>query len=86
MKKVKEMIKKTVSILVAVCLMIGVANIPVYAGINAPSSVETTQEVLRPYSTPAQAAKKVTSTKKTAATKATTKKVTVSSAVNKLAT
>ena len=88
-----KMLKKLISILIASCLMISIANIPAYAGATAISSTKTTDAVLsKTYTTPAQAAKKVTVTKTTTTKKTTTttkkttaKKTTVSSAVKKLA-
>ena len=77
MKKVQKMFRKAVSMIIAVCLMVGIANIPVYAGISATVPVKTTNAVLgKTYYTPAQAVKKATATKKPTAKKTTAKKAT----------
>ena len=76
MNKLEKMLKKVVSMLVAVCLMVAVANIPAYAGVTAVSATKTTDAVLsKTYTTPA-AAVKATTAKKTTTTKATAKKAT----------
>ena len=62
-----KLLKKVVSMLVVVCLMMGVANIPVYA-YTAVGPVEYSQEynLQTEYVTPAQAVKKATAEKATA--------------------
>ena len=73
------MFRKAVSMIVAVCLMVGIANIPVYARVSAISTAKTTDAVLsKTYVTPLQAAKKATATAKPATTKKTTAKKTTS--------
>ena len=81
----KRIIKKAVSMIVAVCLMIGIANIPVYAGASAISAVKTTDAVLsKEYVTPSQAVKKAVKSSAKATTKPTaTKKATAKKAVKK---
>ena len=74
MKKSKKYFKKVVSILITACLVIGIANIPVYAKATAISTTKTTDAVLsKTYTTPAAAVKKATATK-TTTTKTTAKK------------
>jgi len=77
----KLLIKKAVSMSVAVCLVVAIANIPVYAKVNAISATKTTDAILsKTYVTPSQTVKEakssVKSTAKPAATKTTAKKAT----------
>ena len=77
----KTMLKKVISMLIAVCLMVGVANIPVYAAVSATAPIKTTETVLsKPYSTPAQLAKQVSATTVVNAAKTTSTKTTKSKA------
>ena len=70
----KQILKKVLSMLVAVCLVVAVANIPAYAGATAISTTKTTDAVLsKTYTTPAAAVK--TTTAKTTTTKTTAKKI-----------
>jgi len=80
----KEIIKKVVSMLVIVCLMMGVANIPVYA-YTAVGPVEYSQEynLQTEYVTPVQAVKKATA-KPTATKKSTTIKKSVTKKTSSL--
>jgi len=60
MKKETKYFKKAVSMMVAVGLIAGIANIPAYAAVSAISATKTTDAVLsQPYYTPAQLAKQV---------------------------
>ena len=72
----KKMLKKVISMLIVICLMIGIANIPVYAKVNSISATKTTTDAVlsKTYVTPSQAAKKATATTKPASTKKTTAK------------
>jgi len=73
----KTMLKKVISMLIAVCLMIGIANIPAYAAVSATAPIKTTEAVLsKPYSTPAQLAKQVAVKPKATVTKTTKTKAT----------
>ena len=64
-----EVIKKAVSTLITVCLVVGVANIPAYAGVTAISATKTTNEILsKAYTTPAQAAEKAIKSSKSSNT------------------
>ncbi|WP_413852701.1 hypothetical protein [Candidatus Ruminimicrobium bovinum] len=72
----KKMLKKVISMLIVICLMMGIANIPVYAGANTVSAAKTTDAVLsKTYVTPAQALKKTVKSSAKATAKATAKKV-----------
>jgi len=64
--------KKILSLLITINLIVGIANIPVYAGASAISATKTTDAVLlQPYYTPAQLAKQVVAKPKATATKTT---------------
>jgi len=87
MKKIrKELVNKVVSMLVVVCLMMGVANIPVYA-YTAVGPVEYSQEynLQTEYVTPAQAVKKATAEKATAKPAAKKAKATKKTSTKKAA-
>ena len=79
----KRMLKKVLSMLITICLVVGVANIPAYAGATAISATKTTDAVLsKTYTTPATAVKKTTATKTTTITKTTAKKATAAKKVS----
>ena len=89
----KGIIKKLISMLITACLMITIANIPVYAGAKAISAVKTTDAVLsqKNYYTPKQVTKKTvkksatanTSTaKKFSATKSKTSQIQIKNIAN----
>ena len=95
MKKMRKMFNKAVSMVVVVCFMIGIINIPVYAQYNVVSSIQTTDAVLaQPYYTPAQLASKVsvepvvkgTSPSKPKATKSKVTKSQVTKLASKITT
>lgn len=81
----KGLLKKAVSMLVAVCLLVGIANIPAYSAVKALNIANDTQgyNLQTEYLTPAQAAKKaLEQTKsKTKTTKAKTATTVVSATV-----
>ena len=58
MKESKNYFKQAISLLITVCLIVGIANIPAYAGATAISATKTTDAILsEPYYTPAQLTK-----------------------------
>ncbi|WP_413853080.1 hypothetical protein [Candidatus Ruminimicrobium bovinum] len=82
MKKVQKMFRKAVSMIVAVCLMVGISNIPVYAGAVAISPTKTTDAVLsQPYYTPSQIVKKASGKPKTTVTKKKAKTVSLTTQI-----
>ena len=57
MKKIKEMLKKVVSMVIVASLIVGVANMPVYAKVTSISVAKTTDAILqKAYISPAKAA------------------------------
>ena len=89
MKKIKIYLKKALSMLVVMCLMISIVNIPAYAAtVSAISATKITEAVLsQPYYTPSQLAKQVAAKPKATATKITkvkaTKKVSLTTKIKK---